>query len=92
MTSLTPYKKRGIIHVIGSWSDSHSPLSYELGKALAENGFCMMTGGNGGVAKKASEGFVGVEGRKGVTIGVLAQEMKGEMGGDIHALRKIHIY
>ena len=30
-----------------------------------------MTGGNGGVARSVSEGFCSVEGRKGVTIGVM---------------------
>jgi predicted Rossmann-fold nucleotide-binding protein len=81
MSSLAPYKRLGIVHVIGSWTLPHNPLAFELGQAIALNGFCLMTGGNGGVAKSCAEGFKSIEGRKGVTIGVLAKGMEGEEDG-----------
>ena len=71
--SLASYKRRGIVYISGSTKETHTPLSYDLGRSIALSGYSLMTGGGAGVAKSAGEGFVSVpkEERKGVNIGVV---------------------
>jgi len=60
-----------VVGVLGSGRERHESLALPLGRMLGELGCHLLTGGGGGVMEAVAEGFVAVEGRKGVSIGVL---------------------
>lgn len=64
-------EKLPMIAVIGSGTESHSELSFPLGKWLAENGFHIINGGGGGVMAETAHAFIQVANRKGKVIGII---------------------
>lgn len=63
--------KRKIIGVMGSGREEHRELVVPLARWIAEHGFDLLTGAGSGVMRAAAEAFVAVEGRKGISIGVI---------------------
>jgi len=56
---------------MGSGSKSHEDLANPLGRFIANAGFHLLTGGASGVMASTSQAFCEVEGRKGLSIGVI---------------------
>ena len=66
-----PAAPRSVIGVFGSGTESHVALAAPLGRAIAQRGFHLLTGGGGGVMEAVCEAYVSVSGRRGVCVGVL---------------------
>ncbi|XXF80691.1 LOG family protein [Myxococcaceae bacterium GXIMD 01537] len=69
--------RRRIIGVMGSGREEHRELVVPLARWIAEHGFDLLTGAGSGVMKAAAEAFVAVEGRRGISIGVVPGEVSG---------------
>ena len=67
-----------VIGVMGSRENRHDAYALPLGRAIAERGCHLLTGGGGGVMLSAMEGFVSVSPRKGLTIGILPTKAKDD--------------
>lgn len=67
--------KRRIIGVMGSGKEEHRELVVPLSRWIAEHGFDLLTGAGSGVMRAAAEAFVAVEGRKGISIGIIPGEV-----------------
>jgi len=65
-----PASRRHAVTVIGSGRQDH-PESGSLGRALAERGVDLVTGGGQGVMAGVARGFVETSGREGRAIGIL---------------------
>lgn len=63
--------KRIVVGVMGSGSVPHADLAVPLGRLIAESGAHLLTGGGAGVMSAVAEAFVGVAGRRGISLGVL---------------------
>ena len=63
--------RRPIVGVMGSGQREHAATAAPLGRFLAEQGYHLLTGGGGGVMAAVSRAFHAVEGRAGLSIGVL---------------------
>jgi uncharacterized protein (TIGR00725 family) len=64
-------KRLPVVGVLGSGSESHEPLSGDVGRLLARLGVHLLTGGGSGAMLAASQAFAEVERRTGLVIGVL---------------------
>lgn len=71
-----------IVGVMGSGTEPHEDLAVPVGRAVAENGWHLLTGGGGGVMEAAARGFCRVPDRKGLSIGVLRSRAWPELGSD----------
>lgn len=69
------FNKRKIIGVMGSGREEHRELVVPLARWIAEHGFDLLTGAGSGVMRAAAEAFVAVEGRKGISIGIVPGEV-----------------
>lgn len=64
-------ERRPIVGVMGSGADSHEDLAAPLGRAIAGNGWHLLTGAGRGTMTATSRAFVETPGRAGLCIGVL---------------------
>jgi predicted Rossmann-fold nucleotide-binding protein len=63
--------RREIIGVLGSGTEEHRAWVEPLARWIAERGFHLLTGAGGGVMRAAAEAFVAVEGREGLSLGIV---------------------
>jgi predicted Rossmann-fold nucleotide-binding protein len=63
--------RREIIGVLGSGTEEHRARVEPLARWIAERGFHLLTGAGGGVMRAAAEAFVAVEGRAGLSLGIV---------------------
>lgn len=56
---------------MGSGREPHTERARRVGKWIARAGYHLLTGGGAGVMAAVTEAFVGVEGRRGLAIGIL---------------------
>ncbi|HYO57039.1 molybdenum cofactor carrier protein [Archangium sp.] len=63
--------RREIIGVLGSGKEEHRAWVEPLARWIAERGFHLLTGAGGGVMRAAAEAFVEVEGRVGLSLGIV---------------------
>jgi len=64
-------RERRIIGVFGSGKEDHAERVIPLARWIAEAGFDLLTGAGSGVMRAAADAFVQVEGRRGISIGVV---------------------
>jgi predicted Rossmann-fold nucleotide-binding protein len=67
--------RRGIIGVMGSGKEEHRAWVEPLARWVAAQGFHLLTGAGGGVMRAAAEAFVAVEGRQGLSLGIVPGEV-----------------
>lgn len=77
-----PVRALPVVGVMGSGSEPHEDLAGPVGRSVAENGWHLLTGGGGGVMEAAAKAFCAVEGRPGLSIGVLRSQVWPELGDD----------
>jgi predicted Rossmann-fold nucleotide-binding protein len=65
------HTRREIIGVLGSGVEEHRAWVEPLARWIAEQGFHLLTGAGGGVMRAAAEAFVAVEGRLGLSLGIV---------------------
>jgi len=72
-----------VVGVMGSGTESHEDLAAPLGRAIAENGWHLLTGGGAGTMTATSRAFAEMPDRAGLCIGVLpgAEDSGGSPGG-----------
>jgi predicted Rossmann-fold nucleotide-binding protein len=63
--------RREIIGVLGSGTQEHRAWVEPLARWIAGRGFHLLTGAGGGVMRAAAEAFVAVEGRAGLSLGIV---------------------
>lgn len=63
--------RREIIGVLGSGRETHRAWVEPLARWIAAQGFHLLTGAGGGVMGAAAEAFVAVEGRAGLSLGIV---------------------
>ncbi|WNG32911.1 molybdenum cofactor carrier protein [Archangium violaceum] len=63
--------RREVIGVLGSGKEEHRAWVEPLARWIAERGFHLLTGAGGGVMRAAAEAFVAVEGRQGLSLGIV---------------------
>lgn len=70
-----PVHRLPIVAILGSGDPDHGnpDLAHALGRLVAEMGFHLLTGGGRGVMADACRGFVSVESRAGVCLGIIPQ-------------------
>lgn len=69
------FNKRKVIGVMGSGQQEHRELVVPLARWIAEHGFDLLTGAGSGVMRAAAEAFIAVEGRRGISIGIVPGEV-----------------
>ncbi|MFP2927144.1 molybdenum cofactor carrier protein [Pyxidicoccus sp. 3LG] len=69
---------RRIIGVFGSGKEDHEELVVPLVRWIAEAGFDLLTGAGSGVMRVAADAFVQVEGRRGISIGIVPGTVDGD--------------
>jgi uncharacterized protein (TIGR00725 family) len=67
--------RREVIGVLGSGKEEHRAWVEPLARWIAERGFHLLTGAGGGVMRAAAEAFVAVEGRAGLSLGIVPGEV-----------------
>lgn len=77
-----PARRLPVVGVMGSGGDEHDDLAAPLGRWLARRGVHLLTGGGRGVMEAVSRAFHGVEGRRGLVIGVLPASDDGPFPPD----------
>jgi predicted Rossmann-fold nucleotide-binding protein len=65
------YTRREVIGVLGSGKEEHRSWVEPLARWIALRGFHLLTGAGGGVMGAAAEAFVAVEGRAGLSLGIV---------------------
>lgn len=76
---MAPAHRRPLVAVIGSGMlHDHSELAEAVGRLVAEMGFHLLTGGGLGVMQDACRGFASVEGKTGLSIGIVPRALDGE--------------
>ncbi len=75
-------ERRPIVGVMGSGAESHEDLAAPLGRAIAENGWHLLTGGGRGTMTAASRAFVETENREGLCLGVVPSRQNGDGSPD----------
>jgi uncharacterized protein (TIGR00725 family) len=68
------------VGVFGSGIERHEALANDVGRALAEMGVNLLTGGGGGVMASVSEAFTQARRAKGVCIGIIPCESERDRG------------
>jgi predicted Rossmann-fold nucleotide-binding protein len=63
--------RREVIGVLGSGKEEHREWVEPLARWIATQGFHLLTGAGGGVMGAAAEAFVAVEGRAGLSLGIV---------------------
>jgi uncharacterized protein (TIGR00725 family) len=82
--------KLPIVGVFGQGSPisaERARLAHEVGALVAELGVHLLTGGGFGVMEAAAEGFVGIPGRVGLSIGVVPRDLDGPFDLPDHDLK-----
>jgi predicted Rossmann-fold nucleotide-binding protein len=69
------HTRREIIGVLGSGTEEHRAWVEPLARWVARRGFHLLTGAGGGVMRAAAEAFVAVEGREGLSLGIVPGEV-----------------
>ncbi len=64
-------RERRIIGVFGSGQQGHDEWVVPLARWIAEAGFDLLTGAGSGVMRAAADAFVQVQGRRGISIGIV---------------------
>ncbi len=75
-------ERRPIVGVMGSGAESHEDLAAPLGRAIAGNGWHLLTGAGRGTMTATSRAFAETEGRKGLCLGVVPREQDGDDSPD----------
>ncbi|WP_426752961.1 molybdenum cofactor carrier protein [Myxococcus sp. Y35] len=70
-------RQRRIIGVFGSGKEDHAERVVPLVRWIAEAGFDLLTGAGSGVMRTAADAFVQVEGRHGISIGIVPGTVEG---------------
>lgn len=70
-------RERRIIGVFGSGKEDHAERVVPLVRWIAEAGFDLLTGAGSGVMRVAADAFVQVEGRRGISIGIVPGTVEG---------------
>jgi predicted Rossmann-fold nucleotide-binding protein len=68
-------QRRKVIGVLGSGRDEYREWVVPLARWLAEHGYDLLTGAGEGVMRTAAEAFIAVQGRHGVSIGIIPGEV-----------------
>lgn len=76
-----------IVGVMGSGTAAHEALTAPLGAWIARSGFHLLTGGGGGVMAAAARAFCAVQGRRGLSIGIVRCDEAPRPGRDGGAWR-----
>ena len=74
--------RRPIVGVMGSGVESHEDLAAPLGRAIAENGWHLLTGAGRGTMTATSRAFAETAKRAGLCIGVVPSEEDGDGSPD----------
>jgi predicted Rossmann-fold nucleotide-binding protein len=69
--------RREIIGLLGSGREEHRAWVEPLARWLATRDFHLLTGAGGGVMRAAAEAFVAVEGRAGLSLGIVPGAVEG---------------
>ncbi len=72
--------RRPVVGVMGSGVEAHEDLAEPLGRAIAEAGWHLLTGGGRGTMRATSRAFNETAGRAGLSIGVLPSREEGADG------------
>ncbi len=75
-------ERRPIVGVMGSGAESHEELAAPLGRAIAENGWHLLTGGGRGTMTAASRAFAETKHREGLCLGVVPSQQEGDGSPD----------
>lgn len=76
---MKPLHRLRLVAVIGSGMlHDHSDLAEAVGRLVAEMGFHLLTGGGLGVMQDACRGFASLEGRPGLSIGIIPRALDGD--------------
>jgi len=81
--------KLPIVGVFGQGSPigtDRARLAYEIGALVANLGAHLLTGGGFGVMEAAAQGFIGVSGRAGLSIGIVPRDSEGPFDVPDHDL------
>jgi len=65
------HTRREVIGILGSGKEEHRAWVEPLARWVATQGFHLLTGAGGGVMRAAAEAFVAVEGRAGLSLGIV---------------------
>lgn len=71
-------RERRIIGVFGSGQEEHEEWVIPLARWIAEAGFDLLTGAGSGVMRVAADAFVQVEGRRGISIGIVPGKVEDD--------------
>jgi len=75
MTRSLDSARRSVVAVLGSGRDEHVDLAGPVGELLGLLGVHLLTGGGRGVMQAVARSFVAVEGRPGLSLGVLPADL-----------------
>jgi len=75
-------ERRPIVGVMGSGAESHEDLAAPLGRAIAGNGWHLLTGAGRGTMTATSRAFAETEGREGLCLGVVPSQQDGDGSPD----------
>ncbi len=67
---------------MGSGAESHEDLAAPLGRAVAEAGWHLLTGGGRGTMTAVSRAFAETDGRQGLCLGIVPREQDGDGSPD----------
>lgn len=71
-----------IVGVMGSGAESHEDLAIPLGRAIAGNGWHLLTGAGRGTMTATSRAFAETEDREGLCLGVVPSQQDGDGSPD----------
>lgn len=75
-------ERRPIVGVMGSGTESHEDLAEPLGRAVAENGWHLLTGAGRGTMTATSRAFAETGNREGLCLGVVPSQQDGDDSPD----------
>ena len=75
-------ERRPIVGVMGSGAESHEDLAAPLGRAIAGNGWHLLTGAGRGTMTATSRAFAETEGREGLCLGIVPSQQDGDGSPD----------
>jgi predicted Rossmann-fold nucleotide-binding protein len=74
---ITSHRRRPVVGVMGSSTQSYADLAEPLGRWLATLGVHLLTGGGAGTMEAVSRAFAEVQPRDGLVVGVLPADLPG---------------
>ncbi len=75
-------ERRPIVGVMGSGTESHEDLAAPLGRAIAGNGWHLLTGAGRGTMTATSRAFAETGNREGLCLGVVPSQQDGDGSPD----------